>query len=397
MSSDIRSVDIAVIGGGTIGLAAAYYAAAAGHNTVLFEQFDFGNTRASSDGDSRMFRVIYSDATMANLAEASLGLWREIEDFTGATLLRRNGLLFYGVDANSVEGDLAQCQAVMTQLGIPYTRYERDAMLQAYPVFRELPPSYYGLSQPSCATIEVKQSLATFAKLAQGRGASLLTHCPATIRPSSPGAASYLIDSPAGTFNAKQLILAPGAWSNRVLAAFNMQLKLTIWQMTVAYFGVDASLPWPMWYEFGPTVDGRELLYYGFPPLGQPDRIKVSADFTNDLFTDPSQCSYRPDPRILDQMSAFMGTRFRSANPAPQDAMTCLYTMSADNQIILDTLPGRPNVAVLTGESGRAFKYTPLFGRILVQLATTGKCAYDISEFRINRPGLGLQAGAASC
>jgi glycine/D-amino acid oxidase-like deaminating enzyme len=45
-------------------------------------------------------------------------------------------------------------------------------------------------------------------------------------------------------------------------------------------------------------------------------------------------------------------------------------------------------VAVLTGESGRAFKYTPLFGRILVELATTGKSAYDISEFRIDRPGL---------
>jgi sarcosine oxidase len=62
--------------------------------------------------------------------------------------------------------------------------------------------------------------------------------------------------------------------------------------------------------------------------------------------------------------------------------------MSADSQIILDCLPGFPNVSVLTGESGRAFKYTPLFGRILVELATTGKSAYDISEFSINRGGL---------
>ena len=392
MSSDITNCDIAVIGGGTIGLSAAYYAAAAGHTTVLFEQFDFGNARASSDGDSRMFRVMYSDANMARLAEASLAQWREIEDFTGDTLLRRNGLLFYGVDATSVEGDLVQCADVMTELGIPYTRYERDTLLQAYPVFRDLPPKYYGLSQPSCATIVVKQSLKTFSELAKLHGANLLTNCPATIRPNSPGATSYLIDSRAGTFSAKRLILAPGAWSNRVLSAFGMQLKLTIWQMTVTYFNVDASLTWPMWYEFGPTikVDGkdRELLFYGFPPLGQPDQIKVSADFTNDTYTDPSQCSYRPDPNILKQISAFMTSRFRGVNPAPLGAMTCLYTMSADDQIILDTLPRRPNVAVLTGESGRAFKYTPLFGRILVELATTGKSAYDISEFRIDRPGL---------
>ena len=79
MSSEIREVDIAIIGGGTTGLSAAYHAAAAGRRTVLFEQYEFGNSRASSDGDSRMFRVMYSDATMARLAEAALAQWHEIE------------------------------------------------------------------------------------------------------------------------------------------------------------------------------------------------------------------------------------------------------------------------------------------------------------------------------
>ena len=381
-------IDIAVIGGGTTGLSAAYYAAAAGHKTVLFEQFDFGNAWASSDGDSRMFRVMYSDATMARLAEAALAQWREIEDYTGDMLLRRNGLLFYGVDVPGVEGDLADCAQVMTELGIPYTRLDSQGLVNAYPVFNDVPVNYTGLQQPSGATIIVKQSLKTFAALAQKHGATLLTDCPASIRPANPAATTYLIDSPAGTFNAKHLILAPGAWSNQVLLPLGLQLKLTIWQMTVAYYKVDTSLQWPMWYEFGPKGNGPEPLYYGFPPLAQADRIKVSADFTNDTYTDPGQCSYQPDPRILAQMSDFLATRFRGIEPAPLDAMTCLYTMSVDNQIILDTLPGRSNVAVLMGESGRAFKYTPLFGRILVELATTGQCAYDISEFRLSRPGL---------
>jgi monomeric sarcosine oxidase len=387
MSSEIQ-VDVAVIGGGTIGLAAAYYAVAAGHKTVLFEQFQFGNTRASSDGDSRFFRVMYSDANMATLAEASLAQWHEIQDFTGQELLKRNGLLFYGVAAHGVEGDLAQCAAVMTQLGIPYYQYDRDALRKAYPVFRNLPTGYFGLSQPSGATIVVKDSLATFAKLALRRGATLLQNCAATVRPSVPGASSYVIDTPAGTFNAKHLILAPGAWSNRVLAAFSIKLKLTIWQMTVVYFEIDPSLAWPMWYEFGPTVNGRELLYYGFPPLDSPNLIKVSADFTNTTYTDPGQCSYKPDPQLITEMSAFMMDRFNGVKSTAKDPMTCLYTMSADAQIILDTLPGHSGVAVLMGESGRAFKYTPLFGRILVDLATTGKTDYDIHEFRFDRPGL---------
>lgn len=388
MSSDITDFDIAIVGGGTIGLSAAYYAAAAGYRTVLFEQYDFFNDKGSSDGYSRMFRIMYSDANMARLAENSLGMWREIADASGEELLSRNGLLFYGLPAATVEGDLEQCAQVMTSLGVPYRRYEHEGLLKAYPVFRELPPKYFGLSQASSASIEVQKSLHTFHRMAEGKGARLLSRCPARILPAKPGAASYAIDTPQGTFAAKRLILCPGAWSNHVLSAFDLKLKLKIWQMTVAYFGVDPKLSWPMWYEFGPTTSGQQALFYGFPPLEQPDRIKVSADFSNDVYDDPTECSYRPDPRILDQLSSFVKQRFNGIDATPMDASTCLYTMSADSQIILDCLPGFSNVAVLTGESGRAFKYTPLFGRILVELATTGKSAYDISEFSINRKGL---------
>ena len=59
-SNVIQEIDVAVIGGGTTGLSAAYYSAAAGHSTALFEQYDIGNNYASSDGYSRMFRVMYS-------------------------------------------------------------------------------------------------------------------------------------------------------------------------------------------------------------------------------------------------------------------------------------------------------------------------------------------------
>lgn len=389
MSSDvIQQVDLAVLGGGTIGLSAAYYGAAAGLKTVLFEQYDFGNDKASSDGDSRMFRVMYSEEDMAQLAEASLGQWQEIEHYTGDRLLDRKGLLFYGLPASSVEGNLNQCAEVMSQMGIPYTRYSAEQLPKAYDVFKEIPKDYFGLSQPSGATILVKHSLHTFARLAREHGAHLYTHCKATIRPAKPGKGPYLIETEKGLFEAKHLVLAPGAWSNPVLSSFGLQLNLTIWQMTVAYYKVDPHLKWPMWYEFGPTKNNQQQLFYGFPLLDGSHKIKVSADFTNNQYQDPSQCTYQPDPRILDQMSSFMMHRFKGVEPTPHDAICCLYTMSPDAQVVLDTLPGFENVAVLTGESGRAFKYTPVFGRILVQLATTGKSTYNISEFSIKRKGI---------
>jgi monomeric sarcosine oxidase len=393
MDKTINHYDVAIIGGGTIGLSAAYYAAASGKKTVLFEQNAFYNDKGSSDGYSRMFRIMYSDPNMAMLAESSFALWHEIEEDTGVQLLKRNGLLFYGLSAASVEGDLKGCEDVMTELGIPFQKYDRAQLKDAYPVFKEVPPNYWGLNQASSATTEVQQSLRTFHDFAIKKGATLLDHCPATVVNPQPGAKSYLINTPKGSFSADSLIIAPGAWANDVFAPFGVQLNLEIWQMNVAYFKVDPSLQWPMWFEFGPTVDGVQQQFYGFPPMERPGYIKASCEFSDDHYTDPSQCSYKPNPRILKQISDFLGTRFRGVDPTPVDPATCLYTMSADGQMILDTLPGYSNVAVLTGESGRAFKFTPLFGRILVQLATTGKSTYNIDEFSINRDGI-LKSGA---
>lgn len=382
-----KHYDIAVLGGGTIGLSAAYYAAAAGYKTGVFEQYDFYNNMGSSDGYSRMFRIMYSDANMARLSESAFGLWHEIQENYGITLLKRNGLLFYGLPAATVEGDLEECKKVMVSLGIPFQEYDEKGLLRHYPVFKEIPDAYFGLNQASSATIEVQPSLHTFHDIAIAKGARMHSNCPATFI--SPKAGEpYQISTPEGIYTADKLILAPGAWSNSVFAPFGIQLNLSIWQMTVAYYEVNPRLKWPMWYEFGPTVNGQQQLFYGFPPLERPTQIKVSADFTNDIYTDPSQCTYKPDPAILEQMGAFLTGRFKDISPKPIDPITCLYTMSADAQIVMDTLPGYKNVAVLTGESGRAFKYTPLFGRILVELATTGRSAYDISEFSIYRKGI---------
>src|SRR5262249_45653112 len=163
--------------------------------TVLFEQYAFYNNKGSSDGESRMFRVMYSDPVMAQLAETSLGLWQEIEHFAGQSLLLRKGLLFYGIAADSVEGDLEQCEKVRKPLGIPFDRHARAGLLQAYPVFRDLPQNYFGLSQPSGASIVVQKSLRTFHDLARKKGATLLSDSPAIIGKASPGATQFTIRS----------------------------------------------------------------------------------------------------------------------------------------------------------------------------------------------------------
>jgi sarcosine oxidase / L-pipecolate oxidase len=379
------SFDIIIIGGGTIGLSAAYYAAARGLNTLLLEQFDtMASGYASSGGASRMFRIMYSPTYMAQLAETSLALWKEIETASGLEILETQPLIFYGDSENTVEGNLGAMQKILANLGVPYTWHPNAAgLMQQYPAFQTMPTDYVGLVQPNSAVIRAETSITAFETLATAAGATLLSNQPATVTSISTEG-PYEVSCPAGAYSAPQLVLCPGAWTNSLLEPFGVQLSLTIWQMTVAYFQADVTnYAYPLWYEFGPT---SQQLFYGFPPDEVPGSLKVSADFTNNIYTDPSQCTYQPDPQILSQLGAFLQQRFNGVQPTPADASTCLYTMSADAQMILDRLGGDHNVAIFTGASGRGFKFTPLFGRILVDLATTGQTYYDVSPFSISRP-----------
>jgi glycine/D-amino acid oxidase-like deaminating enzyme len=385
--------DIIIIGGGTIGLAAAYYAAARGLSTLLLEQYDqLANDRASSGGYSRMFRVMYSEDYSAKLAEIALALWQEIETAANIKILKQEPLLFYGQSGVTPEGDLGKMKSVLDNLGAPYDWYDSGVALQnAFPVFNDVPPEYVGIVQPNSAVIRADRSIAAFTKLATSRGATLLTNQKAEVtKIPDKDSGSYEVTCGNLNYKAPKLILAPSAWTNDVLKLFRIQLNLTIWQMTVAYFPVDGS-KYPLWYEFGRTVATHTLLsksearrrsltqkhladpastaaqtqqlFYGFPSDEKPGHIKVSADFTYSYYTDPGQCTHSPDPNILLQLGNFLQQRFNGASANASFPSSCLYTMSKDYQMILDTLPGYRHVAIFTGDSGRGFKFTPLFGR----------------------------------
>jgi len=66
-------------------------------------------------------------------------------------------------------------------------------------------------------------------------------------------------------------------------------------------------------------------------------------------------------------------------------AQTCLYTMTPDGDFILDRLPGCAQIIVAAPCSGHGFKFAPVIGEILADLAVTGRTDYDISRFRLAR------------
>jgi sarcosine oxidase len=75
------------------------------------------------------------------------------------------------------------------------------------------------------------------------------------------------------------------------------------------------------------------------------------------------------------------------ANGGLIGATTCLYTMTPDGHFLIDQLPGAPNVIAASPCSGHGFKFAPVIGEVLADLATTGTTRHDISRFSLRRFG----------
>ncbi|MBL8126073.1 MAG: FAD-dependent oxidoreductase, partial [Chloroflexia bacterium] len=64
---------------------------------------------------------------------------------------------------------------------------------------------------------------------------------------------------------------------------------------------------------------------------------------------------------------------------------TCMCTYTVDSDFIVDHHPHQPGVILGCGFSGRGFKFAPVVGEILADLAITGETRHDIAFLRAGR------------
>jgi len=84
---------------------------------------------------------------------------------------------------------------------------------------------------------------------------------------------------------------------------------------------------------------------------------------------------------------AALAEHIPAANGRLIAAKTCLYTTTPDGDFIVDRLPGAPNIIVASPCSGHGFKFAPVIGKILADLATIGATTHDIARFSLGRLG----------
>lgn len=85
--------------------------------------------------------------------------------------------------------------------------------------------------------------------------------------------------------------------------------------------------------------------------------------------------------RLLDVLRRMLP----GVTPRVTDHSVCLYTMSPDENFILDRHPAHPNVVFAAGLSGHGFKFTPVLGKALADLALDGGTELPIGFLSLAR------------
>jgi sarcosine oxidase len=302
--------------------------------------------------------------------------WRELEADAAVPLLIRTGGVSFGPHGSDY---VARVAANLDALAVPHRRLDGAGLHQAMPAF-VVPGSYDVVFEPDAGLLAAALAQAAELELARrhaGDRLRVLENCPIrrldleADRPTLVGDRVRVV--------ADRLIVAAGAWAGTLLPGLADRLRPT--RQQVLYLQPKLVAPFligrlPVFIAMG--GDPREA-YYGMPSfLGGGVKVARHGGPT----TDPDAVDRSIDPAYVEEVRGFL----RGHLPALADAPVvrgevCLYTMAPGEEFIVGPLPGRPDVIVASPCSGHGFKFSPLIGRVLAELATEGTTPLDVASW----------------
>ena len=370
--------DVAVVGLGAMGSAAAYHLARRGQRVVGIDQYAPPHALGSSHGRTRMIREAYYEHPLyVPLVQRAYALWAELgHAAAGKTFMLRTGGLMIGPENCAlVTGTLHSASLHR----LPHEVLSSGKLHRKFPAFAPL-DDMIGVFEPNAGILFPEPILEAHLQLAAHHGA--------TLRPNERvlgwdrTAEGIAIRTDQGAYLARQLILATGAWTAPFLA--ELSLPLTVERQVMHWFDPAQSpeyfssqrMPVSLWELHNGSI------FYTKPDLGDGVKIGfhhggavVTADSANRTISDAE------DALIYDLLRRFLPF----AKGHQRERAVCLYTNTPDLHFIVDRHPGAEEVLILSPCSGHGFKFASVVGEIAADLVITGSSSYDLAPFRLAR------------
>jgi len=373
----MRTYDVAIIGLGAMGSAAAYHLARRGSRVIGLEQFTPAHDRGSSHGKSRIIREAYfEDPAYVPLVQRAHALWTALEHDVGVPLLViTRGLMIGPPEGELIRGALASA----TTHKLSYEVLSPSEIRARFPVFRP-DESMTGVLEPRAGILFPEASVQAHVAAATRAGADLRFEEP--VQQWRAMTDHVEVMSSRTTYMADHLVITAGPWAADVIYDLSLPLRVErnvqFWFRPLA--DVDFSperVPIYLWeHQLG-------AFFYGFPALSSAG-VKVARHHSG-VFCTPETFRREVSDAEIAAMRDLLRRYLPGAAGQALETAACMYTNTPDGHFVIDHHPASSRVTIACGFSGHGFKFASVVGEILADLARDHRTPHPIDLFRLVR------------
>lgn len=363
--------EFVVVGGGITGLSAAWALCRRGREVLVLDQAPVGHLGGGSHGTCRIFRLGYDDPAYVALARQARPTWAELEEAAGERLLHPAPQLTFGPQMREVHAAMiaagASCELV--------TAAEVAARFPAVAVTGEV------LAELESAVIAADRALACLGRLIRQAGT---VRTDARVHSLADDGRAVMVRTSVGDIEADRVIVCAGPWTSRLLATAGIAVPGSATLEQVGYLepaadmsgtaGDDAAQEMPIFVRYG------AIFPYGVPVPGSR-RYKIGIHHSGTP-ADPDEQDQSPDANLSRRIEDAARRFLPGFEPRPVAQERCIYDNTPDTDFVVD-LSG--NVVIGSGTSGHGFKFGPLLGEWLADLATKGASPAIPARFALAR------------
>ncbi len=377
--------DVIVVGLGTVGAATCMELARRGVSVIGLDAFRPPHRFGSHHGESRSIRRAYMEGTgYVPLALRAWELWRRLEKDTGTDLLAKTGNLTVGPrDGTAVAGFLASARAH----GIAFEDLTAAEIRRRWP---QLVPhdGFVGGLEKEAGVLFPETAIDLFLSEAKKAGATLRFN--ERVDRWRETGDRVTIQTTQAEYEGDCLFLTAGARNKRLLKTSGSYLSpkrvpilwVTPPQSQDFCLG---NLPVNFWQLplSGDAGNPNYLELYALPITRPGGRVKVAAH--NHLADcDPDTMTNEVKAEEMATIRRFLEEFIPTLAACEVITDVCLYSLTPDGDFALGLLPGHSNVFT-AALSGHGFKFAPVLGELLADIAMGNTPAFDLSMFAISR------------
>ncbi len=378
MTSDARSADVIIVGGGVIGTAVAFFLGADHHARVIIVERDGVATNASGTaagelspaGRSQLDPAMAGADPFAEFCAEGLRLHRSM----APALLEESGIDYDLADTTVLRPafDEAEAEALQPQVdlqrGIGMPAEWLDAVAVAA-IDSWLPAGVLGAIHTKEAQVETAPFARALAGAAESNGASIVRGEVTGLLREGDRATGVIAG--AASYAGQAVVVAAGPWSQMAGPWMGMEVPVIPLRGQIVHLK-------------GPPVMPRHAIFHGSGYVLPKPNGTIYAGTTEEEAGFSAETTDEATASILEATRRLAP---RTDGLAIERVTACLRPISGDGLPIIGAVPGWRALYLATGHGRKGILPCLVTGRYLAQLIARGKSDYPLDPFSPARLG----------